>query len=161
MLLSDIDDAANEDLSVKGVGLGRYVSGYSEQMADVFVHELTHVWQYSRPYAEAWDIAARCVHAQKIGAGYHFTAGKPWDSYNLEQQASIVEKWNEQGRKEDHELFPYVHYIIRKEGQYKHTTPNERTEMGLVYSEFWFADVADLAHDDQALEGFARSKSGA
>lgn len=138
-------DAANVDLSVEGVGLSRYVPGYHEYMSDVFVHEMTHVWQYSRPYANDWDIAARCIYAQHA-AGYAFTAGDPWAAYNLEQQASIVEKWNARGRKEDDELFPYVHYIIRKEGQYVNTAkPGDRTMMGLVYSDYWFADVADLA----------------
>ena len=151
--LINFGDAAKVDLPVSGVGLGRYVPGYSEQMSDVFVHELTHVWQYSRPYAKALEVAARCVYAQKIGAGYRFTAGKTWGSYNLEQQASIVEEWNKRGRKEDDELFPYIHYIIRKEGQYVQTNPGDRSRMGVVYSEYWFADVADLAQLKVLLDG--------
>lgn len=88
-------DAANVDLSTEGVGLVKYVAGYyGDMMCDVFIHELTHVWQYSRPYAKAGEIAARCVYAQKIGAGYDFTAGHPWNYYNLEQQAHMVEEWN-------------------------------------------------------------------
>jgi outer membrane protein OmpA-like peptidoglycan-associated protein len=146
-------DAARVDLSVSGVGLGRYVRGYSDHMADVFVHELTHVWQYSRRYADAWDVAARCVYAQTFGAGYRFTAGRTWASYNLEQQASIVEEWKKRGRKEDDELFPYIHYIIRKEGEYVQSNPSDRTVMGIVYSEFWFADVADLAQLKLLLDG--------
>jgi outer membrane protein OmpA-like peptidoglycan-associated protein len=139
-------DAANHDLSVTGVSLGRYISGYYEYMADVFIHELTHVWQYSRPYAKAGEIAMRCIYAQEVGAGYKFTAGGTWDSYNLEQQASIVEKWNERGRKEDDELFPYIHYLVRKEGLYKpDPRPGaDRTRMGMVYGELWFATEANL-----------------
>jgi outer membrane protein OmpA-like peptidoglycan-associated protein len=141
-------DAANVDLSTPGVSLGRYVSGYDRfYMCNVFIHELTHVWQYSRPYAKAGEIAARCVYAQNIGAGYSYTAGSTWDSYNLEQQASIVEEWNRGDRKEDDPLFPYIHYLIRKEGLYR-PDPRagaERTRMGMVYSELWFATEADLA----------------
>jgi outer membrane protein OmpA-like peptidoglycan-associated protein len=143
--LINFGDAANVDLSAAGVGLGRYVSGYSEMMSDVFVHELGHVWQYSRPYAQAGEIALRCVYAQEIGAGYRFTAGRTWSSYNLEQQASIVEEWNKRGRKEDDELFPYIHYLVRKDGQYTQANPGDRSRMGLVYSEYWFANEADLA----------------
>lgn len=140
-------DAVNADLSVPGVSLGRYVPGYSENARDVFIHELTHVWQYSRPYAKAWEIALRCVYAQNLGAGYHFTASDPWASYNLEQQASMVEEWSKRGCKEDDELFPYIHYIVRKEGQYKATArPGaDRTYAGMVYSDFWFANDATLA----------------
>ncbi len=139
-------DAANTDLSTEGVSLGRYVSGYSENMSDVFIHELTHVWQYSRPYAKAGEIALRCIYAQNIGAGYRFTPGDPWASYNLEQQASIVEEWSKRGRKEQDELFPYIHYIVRKEGLYK-PDPRlgaDRTRMGMIYTDFWFANVAEL-----------------
>jgi outer membrane protein OmpA-like peptidoglycan-associated protein len=148
-------DAANADLSTTGVSLGRYVSGYSENMCDVFIHELAHVWQYSRPYAKAGEVAIRCVYAQEVGAGYRFTPGDPWASYNLEQQASIVEKWNERGRKETDELFPYVHYIIRKEGLYR-PDPRagaDRTLMGMVYSDYWYANHATLAHLQLLLDG--------
>lgn len=139
-------DAANTDLSVPGVGLGRYVPGYSEYTRDVFIHELMHVWQYSRPYAKAGEIALRCVYAQNIGVGYGFTAGAAWSSYNLEQQASIVEEWSKRGCKEEDELFPYIHYIVRKEGQYNpDPRPGaDRTVMGMVYNEYWFATIAQL-----------------
>jgi len=146
-------DAAKTDLSTTGVGLGRFVPGYSELMCDVFMHEMTHVWQYSQPYARDAEVAAACIYAQNIGAGYRFTAGDTWASYNLEQQASIVEKWNSRGRKEDDELFPYIHYIIRKEGLYVNTTPGDRSVMGLVYSDYWFADIADLAQLQILLDG--------
>jgi outer membrane protein OmpA-like peptidoglycan-associated protein len=143
--LMNFGDAADTDLSTPGVGLGRYVSGYSELLADVFIHEMTHIWQYSRPYANAGEIALRCVYAQEVGAGYHFTPGKPWASYNLEQQGNIVEKWNSRGRKEDDELFPYIHYLVRKEGQYKNENLNGDTHlMGLVYTDYWFANHAGL-----------------
>ena len=58
---------------------------------------------------------------QKFGAGYEFTRGAPWKEYNVEQQAHIVETWNEErkDRGENDELFPYIHYIIRREGQWQ------------------------------------------
>jgi hypothetical protein len=83
-----------------------------------------------------------------------YTAGNTWNSYNLEQQASIVEEWNKRGRRENDELFPYIHYIIRKEGQYvNRAKPGDYTQMGVVYSEYWFADVAELAQLKVLLDG--------
>ncbi len=93
-------DAYKVDLSVDGVDLGRYVPGYSgDEVDDVFIHEMTHIWQYSRVSANWADIALRCVYAQNSRAGYAFTEGDPWSDYNLEQQASIVELWNKRKRK--------------------------------------------------------------
>lgn len=137
-------DAANADLSIAGVSLGTYVPGYSDNLRDVFIHELTHVWQYSPPYANAWEVAARCIYAQEVGAGYGFTAGAPWASYNLEQQASIIEEWSKRGCKETDELFPYLHYVVRKEGQYKPDPNADRTRAGMVYTDLWFATEAQL-----------------
>ena len=57
---------------------------------DVFIHELTHVWQgehrggfiWNSLWHQAWDKDA-----------YAYTAGAAWSSYNVEQQAHIVEDW--------------------------------------------------------------------
>ena len=128
-------DASQLDLSVDGVSLSTYVSGYgSDQVDDVFMHEMTHVWQYSREGASWVNIAARCVYAQNIGAGYGFTPGDPWNDYNLEQQASIVETWNRRQRKEDDVLYPYIYYIIRSEGR-----------KNWKFSDKWWGSEADLA----------------
>ena len=40
---------------------------------DVFVHEMTHVWQFHR----GDSVKTRSIHAQKFGAGYEFTRGAP------------------------------------------------------------------------------------
>jgi outer membrane protein OmpA-like peptidoglycan-associated protein len=153
--LINFGDAAKVDLSIPGVPLSKYVPGYfADLVCDVFIHEMTHVWQYSRAYANAADIAARCIYAQKIGAGYDVTVGDPWNSYNLEQQAKIVEEWSKGGREEDDERFPYIHYIIRKEGPYVNRPKlGDRTLIGTAYSEYWFAEVADLAQLKVLLDG--------
>ena len=136
-------DAVNADLSTSGVTLDTYVPGYPDMMANVFIHELTHVWQYSRMWSV--DVAARCVYAQEIGAGYTYKAGAPWGEYNLEQQASIVEDWSKRGRKEDDELFPYIHYIVRNEGPYgRDISPTDFSRAGELYSPAWFQLVAKL-----------------
>lgn len=96
------------------------VPGYPERARDVFVHEMTHVWQFHR----GDSVKLRSIYAQSAGAGYNFTRGEPWDTYNVEQQAHIVETWNEErkDRGENDELFPYIHYIIRQEGQWQLST---------------------------------------
>jgi outer membrane protein OmpA-like peptidoglycan-associated protein len=107
------------------------VPGYHDRARDVFAHEMTHVWQFRR----GDSVKLRSIYAQKIGAGYSFTRGAPWKDYNVEQQAHIVETWNEErkDRGENDELFPYIHYIIRQEGQWKLST-----------SEYWSKPLAEL-----------------
>jgi outer membrane protein OmpA-like peptidoglycan-associated protein len=128
-------DASQQDLSIDGVFLSKYVSGYTgDEVDDVFIHEMTHVWQYSRQGANWADIAARCVYAQEIGSGYEFTEGDPWSDYNLEQQAHIVETWNERQRKDDDVLYPYVYYIVNGEGR-----------KNWNFKDKWWGSEADLA----------------
>jgi outer membrane protein OmpA-like peptidoglycan-associated protein len=93
------------------------VPGYYDRARDVFVHEMTHVWQFHR----GDSVKLRSIIAQKLGAGYEFTAGRPWEDYNVEQQAHIVETWNKErkGGGQQHQLFPYIHYIIRKENPWQ------------------------------------------
>jgi outer membrane protein OmpA-like peptidoglycan-associated protein len=115
--LINFGDAADLDLSAPGVGLSRYVPGYGSHLVHViFMHEMTHVWQYAR--GNAAKVALRCVYAQQFGSGDKFTAGDSWSDYNLEQRAGIVEQWVRNGKKETDEVFPYIHYLIRQEGQY-------------------------------------------
>jgi len=109
------------------------IPGYPERARDVFVHELTHVWQFHR----GDSVKLRSMYAQHVGEGYKFTRGQPWEEYNVEQQASIVETWNKErkGRGEDEadDLFPYIHYIIRREGQWQ-----------LPVEEYWAKPLAEL-----------------
>jgi outer membrane protein OmpA-like peptidoglycan-associated protein len=124
------------------------VPGYNERARDVLVHELTHVWQFHR----GDSVKVRALYAQQIGAGYSFTRGDPWMTYNVEQQAHIVETWNEErtDRGETHELFPYIHYIIRREGQWKLTT-----------LQYWSKTLAELQMMLDGERGFGTmSKDG-
>lgn len=124
------------------------VDGYPDRARDVFVHELTHVWQFHR----GDSVKARSLYAQHIGAGYSFTRGDPWESYNVEQQAQIVETWNRDrtDRGENDELFPYIHYIIRREGQWKLTT-----------GEYWSKTLDELQMMLDGERGFGTmSKDG-
>lgn len=117
--LLNFGEAVRWDLS-DSKSLNSAVPGYSERARDVLVHELTHVWQFKRGV----NVKSSSLVAQQFGDGYDFPKGKeePWISYNVEQQANIVEFWNRDRQDtngEDHKLFPYIHFIIREEGDYK------------------------------------------
>jgi outer membrane protein OmpA-like peptidoglycan-associated protein len=108
------------------------VPGYHDRARDVFVHEMTHVWQFHR----GDRVKTRSIYARSwFGAGYEFTRGAPWKEYNVEQQGHIVETWNRDrtDRGENDELFPYIHYIIRKEGQWQLST-----------DQYWSKTLAEL-----------------
>jgi hypothetical protein len=87
---------------------------------ETFIHELTHVWQghhstFSWQYMVNSMLAqgrALIVHGNR-GMAYEFTPGQPWNSYNVEQQAYIVEKWFARGMRTDSELYVYIAENIR------------------------------------------------
>jgi hypothetical protein len=81
----------------------------------VFIHEMTHAWQYDKGY----NVVASSLWGRSVGAGYHFVLGDPWDDYNVEQQASIVEKWYAKGMDPSHAAFPYIDKVIRRSGANK------------------------------------------
>ena len=75
----------------------------------ILVHELTHVWQGHNKTVQ-WGYVANSVWHQ-LTAGqdaYKYTLGQSWNSYNAEQQASIVQDWFANGRKEDDPAFGYI-----------------------------------------------------
>lgn len=119
------------------------VPGYPYRARDVFVHEMTHVWQFRRGFSVKSD----SIIAQNLGDGYDFPRGdeEPWINYNVEQQANIVEQWNRgrTGNGEDHRLFPYIHYIIRGEGDYRPKNFILPTA-GVVVNDLWLMDLPQL-----------------
>jgi hypothetical protein len=77
------------------------------QYCDVFIHEMTHVWQYYHGRWVKWNSVSRQVWATVTAKVvipvrlripvdddiYKYTVGDSWSSYNVEQQAQIVEDW--------------------------------------------------------------------
>jgi hypothetical protein len=85
------------------------------RICDIFIHELTHVWQgaHSRVHAGyqaqalgsmAWSLAT----TGGISGAYDYAPGNAWSSYNVEQQASIVEDWFSTGASPASPLYPYI-----------------------------------------------------
>ena len=60
-----------------------------EAYVALLVHEATHAWQYKH-MANHSSYILRGIFDSEYNPG---TLGKPWHTYNIEQQATIVEKW--------------------------------------------------------------------
>lgn len=73
---------------------------------DTFVHELTHVWQGYHGLL-GWAFMAQSMLWQGYAVlaqgsrqrAYDYEPGKPWDDYNVEQQACLVQDWFLDGMK--------------------------------------------------------------
>jgi hypothetical protein len=81
----------------------------------VLIHELTHVWQSCH---SAWpaslifqSMGCQIVDGDDVGK---YEAGQPWNTYDVEQQATIVADWFLRGASETSVLYPYVRDHIRK-----------------------------------------------
>jgi hypothetical protein len=96
-------------------------SDYKRKTRNIFIHELVHVWQgqhskipgsyqASSFLGQIWSL----ITTGERKSAYQYKAGESWDSYNVEQQAKIVEDWFKNGSKEDDDLFKYVKENIRK-----------------------------------------------
>lgn len=78
-----------------------------------FIHELTHVWQGEYYANTPLDYVGNSVwdHATTYGKGtYSYEPGEGWNTYTVEQQASIVEDWFKSGLVEN-DTDPLWHYI--------------------------------------------------
>lgn len=92
---------------------GKRIPGYGI-VRDVFIHEMTHVWQYYHNYnVKTSSIAARVWEKLSDDDAYGYMLGKPWNSYNVEEQASIVEHWFQKGMSTTDAAFVYIDKIIR------------------------------------------------
>jgi hypothetical protein len=96
------------EVYANAIDTSKYYSGYGRYDA-IFIHEMTHVWQYDKGY---W-VVLRSLWANTAGAGYNYTPGAPWDDYNVEQQAQIVEDWYKAGMSPTDARFVYIDKIIR------------------------------------------------
>jgi hypothetical protein len=68
----------------------RMNTGYS---AAVLIHELTHVWQYRHGYNVIYNSLSHRMRSGEDMYSYDKVHYKAWASYNVEQQAQIIEDW--------------------------------------------------------------------
>jgi len=88
---------------------------------DTFIHELTHVWQgYHGVLGWAYMVQSMLAQGYAIltqhnrHVAYRYKPGEPWGSYNVEQQARIVQDWFQDGMKTDgDERYSYIVKHIR------------------------------------------------
>jgi hypothetical protein len=86
------------------------------------IHELMHVWQSRNSNVPTWVIlnSGACQVREWLQGDPYGTAcyavqpGEPWDSYNAEQQATLIEQWYLAGMPDHGVLYPYVRDVIRK-----------------------------------------------
>ncbi len=70
-----------------------HVTGPYPRPGKLLVHELTHVWQFTHAPVVS-RLLASAVRTQVTRAPYQPGDGdRPWASYNLEQQATLVDEW--------------------------------------------------------------------
>lgn len=82
-----------------------------------FIHEMTHVWQM---HLQSWvggvwfnSFMAQACH-QKMAYWYgEGNLNKPWDYFNVEAQAQIVEDWFKNGMNSTDPRFHYIRDNIR------------------------------------------------
>ena len=95
-------------------------AGFRNAIADqgareLFIHELTHVWQgqnstFGFGYMIS-SVGAQCKSLVTTGgfsAAYRVVPGKSWDDYNCEQQATIVEQWYGSGLNRNDPSYPFI-----------------------------------------------------
>jgi hypothetical protein len=89
------------------------VVAWGQKADEVFIHELTHVWQGAHR-ATPFNYVVDSVYNQiRYGANaYDIKASdigtKKWSDFNAEQQAMIVEGWYSNGRSTSDSRFPYI-----------------------------------------------------
>jgi len=97
-------------------GDGYYGMSKLKEDQKTLIHELTHVWQgqhttwaWSYVFSSAWHQAGN----SNAAYAYDKDNLKPWDDYNPEQQAKIVEDWFGDGMNTDDERYRYIVVNIR------------------------------------------------
>jgi hypothetical protein len=81
----------------------------------LLVHETMHVWQgHNSTFALSYvfnSVINQCISGS---SAYSYTLGNSWSSYNVEQQAKIVEDWFVGGQSSSSSAFTYVENNVRK-----------------------------------------------
>jgi hypothetical protein len=97
------------------MNVGDAYSDMSSSNTDLLVHESTHVWQGKNSLFAQSYVYDSCISQCIRGTGaYRYSAGSSWSSYNVEQQASIVEDWYVSGEPTSGNLWPYIRDHVRE-----------------------------------------------
>lgn len=97
------------------INVGDAYSTLTTSDQDTLVHETAHVWQgHNSRFALSYVFNSVYNQCKSAKSAYSYSAGMPWQSYNVEQQASIVEDWHMSGRPSSGPLWPYITDHVRK-----------------------------------------------
>lgn len=97
------------------MNVGTAYADMSSTNTDLLVHETMHVWQGKNSFFSLSYVFDSCISQCLRGGGaYNYTAGGDWGSYNVEQQASIVEDWFVAGEPTSGDLWGYVRDYVRE-----------------------------------------------
>ena len=81
---------------------------------NMFIHEMTHVWQGYNSTIGLSYVFNSCISQCVLGKrAYNYQVGQDWSSYNVEQQAHIVEDWYYAGMPNNGDLVEYVQKYVR------------------------------------------------
>jgi hypothetical protein len=108
----NIGDAMMVDLT-GNEGSGCYIVGITGTVSDLLIHEMTHVWQY---YTKGGMTGRYRVWGSSVAGSYNFKLGEPWQSYDVEQQASIVEEWFHNGSSKTDPIYAYIKLVLQSRG---------------------------------------------
>jgi hypothetical protein len=97
------------------MNVGSAYPDMSSKNQDLLVHETTHVWQgKNSTLSQTYVYNSVINQCMGTGSAYAYKPGADWGSYNVEQQASIVEDWFVSGEPTSGNLFGYVRDFVRK-----------------------------------------------
>jgi hypothetical protein len=103
-----------EDTNTYSLNVGPDLFKGMEQHYKAFlIHELVHVWQSCHSAWAPSFIFSSIWHQATSKDAYAYSPGEPWDDYNVEQQAHIVQDWFVRGQSDTDSLFPYIRDAIR------------------------------------------------
>jgi hypothetical protein len=96
------------------VGSANYnILGSSNQR--LLVHETMHVWQgHNSTFALSYvynSIINQCLSGQ---GAYTYSLGQSWSSYNVEQQAKLVDDWFHRGELSSDAAYSYITNHVRQ-----------------------------------------------
>ena len=97
------------------MNVGSAYSSLGSGHKGLLVHETAHVWQGKNSTLALSYVFNSCLNqCMRGGAAYNYTPGKNWSDYNVEQQASIVEDWFNNGKPTSGPLWGYIDNYVRK-----------------------------------------------
>ncbi len=97
------------------INIGSKYTSIVDNDPGLLVHETTHVWQGKNSVNSLDYVFNSCLN-QCLGNAYDYKSkiGNAWHTFNVEQQAQIVEDWYGSGEPTSGDLWDYIENHLRK-----------------------------------------------